>query len=100
MVMNAAYSPHWLQTPHMIRVSLYSHEGVFDGLVSPHISNIVCMPTFFSSAFTIFICSHVCIFLLHLRRIEMLVVRLRVTSLLLVHGADDLLDGGTGYKMI
>ena len=35
MVMNAAYSPHWLQTPHMIRVSLYSHEGVFDGLSLP-----------------------------------------------------------------
>ena len=35
MVMNAAYSPHWLQAPHMIHVSLYSHEGVFDGLSLP-----------------------------------------------------------------
>ena len=79
MVMNAAYSPHWLQAPHMIRVSLYSHEGVFDGLSlpSPFQRIIICVPTFFSSAFTLFICSHVCIFLLHLRRIEVLVVRIQ-----------------------
>ena len=46
-----------------------------------------------------------CVFLLYLRRIEvLLVVRVacRVTSLLLDRGADDddLLDGGTGYKTI
>ena len=47
-----------------------------------------------------------CVFLLYLRRIEVLLVVLRVacrvTSLLLDRGADDddLLDGGTGYKTI
>ena len=90
----------------MIHISFYSHEGVFDGLVvSPRFRYVIVCLHSFSLAFTKFICSyHVCVFLLYLRRIEvLLVVRVacRVTSLLLDRGADDdLLDGGTGYKTI